>query len=345
LQPEIDELHRAALLHRRRGDLLAAQTACSAILARDPRHVGALIIMGGTSQELGRNNAAIKFLRQAIALDERNARAHDNLAMTYQALGRHDEAVAEFGRAIELGLRDIEPLVKQCPAISAPMSRLAMAWPRRLPLAEIFGPDGLGAIAGEGLLIALLQCRPVCDLELERLLVAVRSAVLQAVMSDRREGLDEGMRFFSAIALQCFINEYIYPLSDAEREQADRLRDRLIETFGTHATVAPLDLTVAAMYRPLHTLPFAAALLATPQLAAVEPLLRQQIREPQEEASYRDSMPVLTAADDSASLENEMQFDENPYPRWFTRAPVRPTTLDDYVQAKLGRRPYRNSQE
>lgn len=342
---QIEELHSAALLHRKKGELLAAQTICRAILARNPKHVGALIIMGGTSQQQGRNQAAIKFLNEALASDGRNPRAHDNLGLAYQALGQHDEAVFHFSRAITFGLGNIEAMVKASSAVSTPMDRLAKAWPKQLSLSQMFGSAGLGAIAREGLLIALLQCRLVCDLELERFLTAVRTGLLQAVTADQRQGLDEGLGFFGALAQQCFSNEYIYPLSDAERDQSARWRDRLVETFGRGKAVAPLDLMVAAMYRPLHTLPIASALVAAPWPKVMEPLLMQQIYEPLEEAADRSAIPALTAVEDSGSIENEKQYDENPYPRWFTQAPARPMTLDDYLQDKLGYRPRRNPRE
>ena len=341
--PNVEELHQAALMHRRKGELLAAQTLCRAILARDPKHLGALIIMGGTSQEQGRNNAALKFLREALAVDDRNPRLHDNLGLTYQALGRHDESVLHFSRAIALGLRNIEPMVKEPPAVSIPMNRLAANWPRQSSLAELFGPDGLRAIAGEGLLLALLRCRVVCDLDLERFLTGVRSGLLQALAAGRMEGLDEGLRFFCAVAMQCFINEYIYPLSDTERDQSARWCDRLAEALQTGSAIAPLDVVVAAMYRPLHALPIALALRASSWPAAMDALLTQQIREPMEEASYRDVIPALTDVEGPGSIENERQFDENPYPRWVTQPPAPPMTVDDYLHSKLGYRPFRGS--
>ena len=77
----------------------------------------------------------------------------------------------------------------------------------------------------------------------------------------------------------------------------------------------------------------------------MEPLLTQQIREPLEEALDRDAIPVLTATDDSGSLENEKQYDENPYPRWFTRPAAQPATLDDYLFDKLGHLPDRDRRQ
>jgi tetratricopeptide (TPR) repeat protein len=337
--PGIEELHAAALLHRKRGELLAAQTMCRAILAREPQHVGALIVMGGTSQEQGRNQAAIKFLTEALALDARSARAHDNLALTYQALGRHDEAVVHFSQAIGLGLGNVETLIRQIPAISEPLRRIATAWPRRLSLTELFEADGLRAIEREGLLLALLQSGLVCDLELERFFTTVRTALLEAITADRQFELNDGIRFFRALALQCFINEYIYPLGDTERSQSMQLRERLIRNFTRNAEIAPLDMIVMAMYHPLHTLPIAEALLTRSWPEILAPVLTQQVKEPIDEAVDRDAIPVLTGAADLGSLENQKQFDENPYPRWVARPSARPTTLSDYLRDKLGQVP------
>lgn len=336
---DLKELHEAALLHRKKGELLAAQTMCRAILARDPQHVGALILMGGISQEQRRNSAAIKFLSQALALDDASASAHDNLALTYQALGRHDDALAHFSRAIALGLGNIEPMVKQIPAVSQAMNRRAAEWPRQLSLIEMFGFDGLAAIAAEGLLLALLQCRVACDIELERFFIATRAALLQALASGKRDSLDDGMRFFRGLALQCFLNEYIYPVSDAEREQVARLRQRLAVQLVSDRDIDPLDLLAVAMYEPMHAFPDAATLLDRSWPEIMAPVLAQQISEPLEEASDREGIPVLTGSEDAGSLENEKQYDENPYPRWSTQAPARPTSLADYLHEKLGTGP------
>jgi ubiquinone/menaquinone biosynthesis C-methylase UbiE len=44
--------------------------------------------------------------------------------------------------------------------------------------------------------------------------------------------------------------------------------------------------------------------------------VRQQLREPLEEARDRGSIPALTAVDDNVSLQVMQQYEENPYPRW-----------------------------
>ena len=141
-------------------------------LSREPRHLRSLVLLGDVVQQGGRNKLAVKLLSQALELDRTDAAAHDNIAIAYQALGRMDEAVAHFTHAMALGLRDPEILVKQSAAVTAPLKRLADAWPRQMRLAELLGAQGASAMAREAMLLALLQSKVVHDLELERLLTA-----------------------------------------------------------------------------------------------------------------------------------------------------------------------------
>jgi hypothetical protein len=337
----LDELHADALRHRRNGDLLSAQLSCRAILTRDSKHVGALIIMGGTTLDQGRPIAALRYLKDAISGDPRDSRAHDNLGQTYQLLGRHELAIEHFTSAVVLGLGNIEAIVKQSAAVSGPMNRMATAWPRQLSVTELFGTaDGLKAIAGEDLLIALMQTRVICDLSLERFFAAARCALLQdAAASDPSIDLQTGLPFFRALAQQCFINEYIYPLRDMERDLSRQLRDRVVESIEAARPPSAIELIATAAYQPLHALPVATKLLRLPWPAATIPLLTQQVAEPLEEAEDRDAIPVLTEFDDSGSLANERQYDENPYPRWVAMRPAQPMTIDEYLSTKLGTTP------
>jgi Tfp pilus assembly protein PilF len=93
---QIDDLFGLATAQYRNRNFSMARNLCRKILERDPQHVRSLVLLGDLAQQEGRNNQAIKFLNQALALDPRNAAAHDNLAIAYQALGRRDEAVLHF---------------------------------------------------------------------------------------------------------------------------------------------------------------------------------------------------------------------------------------------------------
>ena len=56
----------------------------------------------------GQYAAAVSGLLEAIALDRRMVKAHDNLGLSYEALGRYDEAMQSYQEAVRLN-REVTP--------------------------------------------------------------------------------------------------------------------------------------------------------------------------------------------------------------------------------------------
>jgi 2-polyprenyl-3-methyl-5-hydroxy-6-metoxy-1,4-benzoquinol methylase len=330
------DIYAAAISHYRKGEFVQAENLCRLALGRDARHLRSLVLLGDIVQLGGRNKLAVKLLSQALELDRTDAAAHDNVAIAYQALGRMDDAVAHFTHAMALGLRDPEILVKQSAAVTAPLKRLADAWPRQVRLAELLGAQGAGAMAREAMLLALLQSKVVHDLELERLLTAIRRGLLQhAIAVDRQRFDDDGLEFFCALAQQCFLNEYVFALGHIEQTQVRQVEERVVVALAAGAEIAPLDLVVTASYLPLQKLPGASSLLTRAWPDAVGRLLTQQIREPLEEESDRNNIPALTPIDDAVSLQVQHQYEESPYPRWTTVPQIEPTTVVHFLRDRL----------
>ncbi len=330
------DIYASAISHYRKGEFVQAENLCRLALGREPRHLRSLVLLGDIVQQGGRNKLAVKLLNQALELDCTDAAAHDNIAIAYQALGRMDDAVAHFTHAMALGLRDPEVLVKQSAAVAAPLKRLADAWPRQLPLAELLRAQGASAMAREAMLLALLQSKVVHDLELERLLTAIRRGLLQrAIEGDRRRLDDDGLEFFCALAQQCFLNAYVFAFGDIEQAELQRVHDRIAAALEAGTEIAPLDLIVTASYLPLHELPGVSPLLARAWPDAIERLLTQQIREPLEEESDRNVIPALTPIDDAVSLQVQNQYEESPYPRWTAVPQIEPTTVVHFLHDRL----------
>ena len=186
-----------------------------------------------------------------------------------------------------------------------------------MKLAELFGPAGPEPVVADPLLLSLLQSVQLCDLELERFLTVARSAFLRAFAGQDESSVSLSvLSFVSALAQQCFINEYVYALKEAELALAVALRDRLIGAMASVASVPAPWVALVGCYFPLGTLPSAERLLSRAWPDAVSTLLVQQVREPMEEQQYRASIPVLTPIEDDVSRRVRKQYEENPYPRW-----------------------------
>ena len=101
------------------------------------------------------------------------------------------------------------------------------------------------ALNDHALLNPLLQSAPICDLALERFLTQVRKTLLLNPAFAER-----AVQLTASLAQQCFINEYIYPVSAAENT-------------ARHALNPAEPLLIAACYQPLHQSAAAASWLNT----------------------------------------------------------------------------------
>ena len=95
-------------------------------------------------------------------------------------------------------------LLKLDPVIGGCIARATAAWPRRLAAPELYGPDGLAALAGSELLGALLYSSVIPDMALERFLTMARHALLDAATDAAPSDDDAAVRFCSALTSPVF---------------------------------------------------------------------------------------------------------------------------------------------
>jgi 2-polyprenyl-3-methyl-5-hydroxy-6-metoxy-1,4-benzoquinol methylase len=182
-----------------------------------------------------------------------------------------------------------------------------------------FDDGDIAAIASDIFLQSALETTIIRGPRLELFLTRLRSSLLRlanANVDDPAKVEHGAVRLFCALAQQCFLNEYIYAQTAAEAQLAGRLREKLEQRLSGGSRVSAFLLAAVAAYFPLHSLAGAPSLLAAewPQYAA--DLLRQQVREPLEEADDRRAIRALTSIEDQVSVRVMQQYEENPYPRW-----------------------------
>src|ERR1044072_3945251 len=178
---------------------------------------------------------------------------------------------------------------------------------------------------------------------LERFLTAARATLLQQAAQPGAADTDEtSLTFYCALARQCFTNEYVFACPQDEADEICRLQERLSAALVSGAPVPPLWIAALAAYLPLHTLPFADALLARNWPDAVRAVLVRQVDEPAKEKLHRAAMPRLTGIENASSQAVRAQYEVNPYPRWTKLAPVhRPKTVDHYMHERFPLAPCR----
>ncbi|HEV7801064.1 MAG TPA: tetratricopeptide repeat protein, partial [Burkholderiales bacterium] len=227
--------------------------------------------------------------------------------------------------------------IKHNPVIAVAIERSAGAWPSRLSWEELFGNAGPASIAADSLLQTFLHATFVRDGAFERFLTNLRAGVLQAASDATSESSDSKiLHLCCAIARQCFINEYVFDVLPDEFARAGALREKVAVALQSNGGISPLNLAAVAAYFPLGSLDGAETLLERSWPEPVQAVLTQQVAEPAQERQIAESIPALTAVDNDVSRAVQLQYEQNPYPRWVKAAPsARAMSLDDYLSSKF----------
>ncbi|MBV8838293.1 MAG: tetratricopeptide repeat protein, partial [Alphaproteobacteria bacterium] len=170
-----------------------------------------------------------------------------------------------------------------------------------------FDGSAIGIAANEPLLGSLLESAVICDLEMERFLTRMRAGILCLVEGDPGAVTGNVLRFACALAQQCFINEYVYAIGAQELLRATGLMRSLEAALADRVPPAASRIAAVACYFPLHAIAGAERLLDLDLEAPLADLVRQQVREPHEEARWRDRIPRLTSVEDAVSRQVQDQ--------------------------------------
>jgi 2-polyprenyl-3-methyl-5-hydroxy-6-metoxy-1,4-benzoquinol methylase len=290
-------------------------------------------------EHAGKFDDAVRIYKRVLLLKPDHAEACNNLGRVLQAQGKAADASIYFARSLALMPQLLKQyagicatLVALLPTLEEALRRQAAAWPKQLGEHELFGDAGLASMAGNPLLLHLLQSLPVQDIAFEHLLTSLRASLLKNASTGQKISAVV-LDFACALAKQCYVNEYVFATTPEEDARLDRL-NRTIEAVGkSGAAIEPIQLAVLAMYRPLHGLGFAQVLIDQRWTPAIDAVLTQQIREPARERTLRQSIPRLTPIEDEVSKRVQQQYEENPYPRWVHAAGhVKPVPIDQYLR-------------
>lgn len=225
-------------------------------------------------------------------------------------------------------------LIKRSSVVGAAIKRADTAWPKRLTAAELCGPSGMASLAGEPLLNCLLECAPLTDAGIERVLTTVRLILLNEAASGASQ--ENSLGFCCALARQCFLNGYVFAITEAESRQLKDLQAALEQALQSGEQCSPLRLALAGCYAPLNALSKAEALLDRSWPPPLNAVIAQQIEQPAEEQQIAATIPCVTTIENEVSRAVRLQYEENPYPRWSAAGPpARPAILDIWEPAHI----------
>lgn len=331
LMPDLVQArNNIAVVLRNQGKLQEAKAAFSQIIQSHPSYVMALDNLASLLSMQGDVVAATNVICQSLARQQTQNAQRIFVDVIRSGRGIEDSgtirplmvrALTEpWGRPSDLAQVGAE-LLKSDTYIGPCIARAVAAWSRTPSTQELYGAGGPAVLLDDPLLCGLLTSTPNPDVEMERFLTAARRLLLEAAV-DADTGHDEhgALPFYSALAQQCFINEYVFSQSGEEGRQVDAVCARLTTALETGAPVPALWVAAIAAYRPLGSVPLSARLLDRQLPEPAVALLVQQIVEPQAETLLRAEIPRLTDITDGISRDVRELYEENPYPRWVRTA-------------------------
>ena len=183
------------------------------------------------------------------------------------------------------------------------------------------------------LLLKLMSICPLADLGLETLLKKIRAKILLALPSF--ESTSGALEFQSALALQCFTNEYIYDRSAEEEKATVALEASVEATLCKGEQPSPKAILCLASYKALHEYKWCNLLTDKSEIHRV---FIRQFKEPNLEIDLKSSMLVLNEITDEISTKVQAQYEDNPYPRWVNLGlPIYPKPISIIVAKSKAR--------
>jgi SAM-dependent methyltransferase len=214
------------------------------------------------------------------------------------------------------------------------IKRAVAGWPQPQLLNDFLGSAGLSKIIADPLLLALLDYNKVADLEMERFLTSIRFCLLDLETKAQGRGLKDevAIQFYCALARQCHMNEYVFSLTEDERDNVQKLQEQVLDSLDKGAETSPASILILSAYVSLDRLP-ENILLKRSWRNPVAKLLEEQILEPAAEKQLRTSIPRITPIGNATSVKVMKHYEENPYPRWDKITATHPILIDnDFTQ-------------
>jgi tetratricopeptide (TPR) repeat protein/SAM-dependent methyltransferase len=299
-----------------KGDLEATIDSYERAIKIKPDYAEAYNNMGVALQDKGDLEAAIGSYKLALKIKPDYVDAYFNMGNVLKGLvfnkpnsGLMEVIVSLLDQKTSCRPYDIAPaaisLMKLEPTLKEIIEKYALTTLRQ-SLQET-----ISALAELPLLLKLMSVCPIADLELESILVDIRSALLSSVDEISNSPVILGVQ--SALALQCFTNEYIYNQTDKETELLEVLKVTIEKTLSNGQQPSPKSILCLASYKALNNFEWCDALTVNTD---IEEVFIRQVQEFKEENRLKANIPILQEITDDVSSKVREQYEENPYPRW-----------------------------
>ncbi len=351
VNPKFVEAHyNMASALQKKGDLKGAIQAYKQAVLIKPDYADAFYNLANTLKDMGELGAAIKSYKQAIKINTNLHNAHNNMGNALKDMGKLTAAIESYKRAIKINSshedayrnlgKSLQNVVFTRPdsdlksIIHSMLESANQARPKDIAAAalsllklepavkeflstHVSGEDLqllerlIANVDEEPLFLKLMTLCPLGDLAFEKILTNARSVLLMS--ANNISAAPATLRFLSALALQCFANDYLYHQTDEETKSLTILETLVEQALLKGIQPSPHWVLILGSYKALHQYQWCGQLSLTQDLQAV---LAMQVFEPQQEHYLKTKIPILKELSDKVSSKVRDQYEESPYPKW-----------------------------
>jgi len=289
-------------------------------LAIEPEYALACANLGNALKDLGKREEAFRYYQRAVTLSPENEILWAGLATSLETIifSTVDDSLWPVLKQL-LEKSTVRPANIVRPFISA--IRCYKDFPQVVETASsgtsskpVIYVELAEKLSRMPLLLSIMALCPLYDLEIERMLIRLRHAMIVEAVAGKSE--EKGLPFTMALAQQCFTNEYVFLETGEEKILVEELEQQVSALVNDEHNVPPCLIAALGAYRPLYRYAWAQTLANLKWSGDIKPVIERQIREPLDEHLRRSQIPCLTSIQDTVSQSVREQYEENPYPRW-----------------------------
>ncbi len=195
---------------------------------------------------------------------------------------------------------------------------------------------------GTPLMETLLKQHILPNNRMEYALTVVRRTILCLTYAHKlsEEMMSAHLPLMSALAQQCYLNEYAYNETSIETTIIETLTQSLEGTpHGSRLSLqACWTLLIYACYRPVKMLQNAEWIADSVQkdaIGSLKEIVEKTIIAPCLELRLKNEIPTLSGNGDETSQQVQSMYEANPYPRWHLLEKRNHWTLRDSIHADL----------
>jgi len=299
---------------------------------------------GAILRGIGRLEAAELSVRKAIELNPNDAMAHSNLGNILRDLGKLQEAFDSYLKVIDINpeFSNIYPLItrfiKESDISQLNKSKLEdilnlllerndlnhrelikafnfLYSNQIITSLEKLDPDFSNSdlFVNKKIIINALKKIAFKDMRLEKVLTNLRKYLCNKITKNKEEISYSQLQFIIALGEQCFLNEYIYSLTEEENSSLYTIIKRCKDSELNETNISILS-CYFPLYKLLHQIPCLKSFNSPNQ--SFKELIELQIKEPLKEIELSQKIKQLGSINDTVSQKVKSQYEENPYPRW-----------------------------